>query len=101
MLSQANSFGLTGLNGFPVKVEVYISGGLHAYETVGLPDAAVKESVTFVPVETLEEAIDVPVLHVHVKEVVREVDGRAGEIRALQQTVQRAARAIGRENVRQ
>ena len=44
MLSQANSFGLTGLNGFPVKVEVYISGGLHAYETVGLPDAAVKES---------------------------------------------------------
>ena len=57
MLSQANSFGLTGLNGFPVKVEVYISGGLHAYETVGLPDAAVKESVTFVPVETLEEAL--------------------------------------------
>ena len=44
MLSQANSFGLTGLNGFPVKVEAYISGGLHAYETVGLPDAAVKES---------------------------------------------------------
>ena len=44
MLSQANSFGLTGLSGFPVKVEAYISGGLHAYETVGLPDAAVKES---------------------------------------------------------
>ncbi len=44
MLSQANSFGLSGLNGFPVKVEAYISGGLHAYETVGLPDAAVKES---------------------------------------------------------
>ncbi|MBR0357453.1 MAG: ATP-binding protein, partial [Clostridia bacterium] len=44
MLSQVNSFGLSGLNGFPVKVEAYISGGLHAYETVGLPDAAVKES---------------------------------------------------------
>ena len=44
MLSQANSFGLTGLNGFPVKVEVDISAGLPAYETVGLPDAAVKES---------------------------------------------------------
>ena len=44
MLSQANSFGLTGLSGFPVKVEVYISGGTNAYETVGLPDAAVKES---------------------------------------------------------
>ena len=44
MLSQANSFGLTGLSGFPVKVEAYISGGTNAYETVGLPDAAVKES---------------------------------------------------------
>lgn len=44
MLSQANSFGLVGLNGFPVKVEAYISGGTTAYETVGLPDAAVKES---------------------------------------------------------
>ncbi|MBQ7278399.1 MAG: YifB family Mg chelatase-like AAA ATPase [Clostridia bacterium] len=44
MLSQANSFGLSGLTGFPVKVEADISGGLPAYETVGLPDAAVKES---------------------------------------------------------
>lgn len=44
MLAQANSFGLSGLNGFAVKVEADISSGLPAYETVGLPDAAVKES---------------------------------------------------------
>jgi len=44
MLSQANSFGLLGLKGFPVKVEADISGGLPAYETVGLPDTAVRES---------------------------------------------------------
>ena len=44
MLSQANSFGLSGLKGFPVKVEADISGGLPAYETVGLPDTAVRES---------------------------------------------------------
>lgn len=44
MLAQAISYGLSGLNGFPVQVEVDISSGMIAYETVGLPDAAVKES---------------------------------------------------------
>lgn len=39
-----HSFGLNGLNGFPVLVEADVSNGIPAYETVGLPDAAVRES---------------------------------------------------------
>ena len=44
MLSKILSFGLNGLAGYPVLVEVDVYNGLPAYETVGLPDAAVKES---------------------------------------------------------
>ena len=36
--------GQRGVNGFEVKVEVYLSGGMMALEVVGLPDASVKES---------------------------------------------------------
>ena len=38
------SFGLKGLNGFPVEVEADISGGMPALSIVGLPDSAVRES---------------------------------------------------------
>ncbi len=44
MLSKVQSYGLSGLNGFLVTVEVAVSTGLLEYQTVGLPDAAVKES---------------------------------------------------------
>lgn len=44
MLAKINSFGLQGLVGYPVSVEIDITGGLPGFELVGLPDAAVKES---------------------------------------------------------
>ena len=44
MVSRMYSFGLAGIDAFPVTVEVDVSGGLPAFEIVGLPDAAVKES---------------------------------------------------------
>ena len=44
MLSKIHSYGLVGLQGFAVQVEVDVSLGLPAYDTVGLPDAAVRES---------------------------------------------------------
>ncbi len=44
MLSKITSFGLLGLVGFSVVVEADISLGMPAYETVGLPGAAVRES---------------------------------------------------------
>ncbi len=44
MTSYIQSAGLIGINGFGVKVEVDASKGLPAFEIVGLPDAAIKES---------------------------------------------------------
>ncbi len=44
MLSIVNSFGLIGLEGNVVKVEVDISKGLPTYDIVGLADTAIKES---------------------------------------------------------
>ena len=44
MLAKIQSFGLFGMVGYPVQVEVDVTGGLPAFELVGLPDAAVKES---------------------------------------------------------
>ena len=38
------SLGLRGINGYEVTVECALSGGLPAFDIVGLPDAAVKES---------------------------------------------------------
>ena len=44
MLARIISYALSGLVGFPVTVETDLTFGNEAYETVGLPDNAVKES---------------------------------------------------------
>ena len=44
MFSKVNSFGVSGVGGFPVAVELYITNGMPAFDIVGLPDTAVKES---------------------------------------------------------
>ena len=44
MVSKAFSMGLFGMHAFVVEVECDISAGLPAFDLVGLPDAAVKES---------------------------------------------------------
>jgi len=44
MISKVRSFGVNGINGYGVDVEVDISPGLPKYFLVGLPDASVKES---------------------------------------------------------
>ena len=44
MLSKIHSYGLNGIRGFSVEVEVDVSQGLPVYDTVGLPDTAVRES---------------------------------------------------------
>lgn len=44
MIAKVQSYALSGLEGVCVTVEADISKGLPAYEMVGLPDAAVKES---------------------------------------------------------
>lgn len=44
MLAKINSVSLYGLEAYPVLVEADISNGLPAFDIVGLPDAAVRES---------------------------------------------------------
>ncbi|MCH5165710.1 MAG: YifB family Mg chelatase-like AAA ATPase [Clostridiales bacterium] len=44
MLAKINSYALNGLDGYGVTVEVDIHSGLPAFDVVGLPDAAIKES---------------------------------------------------------
>lgn len=44
MLSQINTCGLMGINGYMVKVETDVGNGLPKFDIVGLPDAAVKEA---------------------------------------------------------
>lgn len=44
MFSKVSSFGLIGLQGLKIDVEVDISRGLPAFDIVGLPDTSVKES---------------------------------------------------------
>ena len=44
MISKINSLGLSGVSGFAVTAECFLSSGLPGFEIVGLPDSAVKES---------------------------------------------------------
>ena len=44
MISKINTTGLSGIQGFCVQVETDVSPGIPAWEIVGLPDNAVKES---------------------------------------------------------
>ncbi|MCK4324048.1 MAG: ATP-dependent protease, partial [Armatimonadetes bacterium] len=44
MLARVNSAAVIGVDACAVQVEVDISRGLRSFTTVGLPDAAVRES---------------------------------------------------------
>ncbi|MEE9274515.1 MAG: YifB family Mg chelatase-like AAA ATPase [bacterium] len=44
MLAKTHSAAMLGVDAYPVEVEVDLASGLPTYSTVGLPDAAVKES---------------------------------------------------------
>ena len=44
MIAKDVAFVISGLDGIPVDVEAEVNQGLFAFEIVGLPDAAVKES---------------------------------------------------------
>jgi len=44
MVSRVRSAGILGIDGYSVLVECDLSGGLPAFDIVGLPDASVKES---------------------------------------------------------
>lgn len=44
MLAKAYSYGLLGIDAYPVGIEIDVASGLPAISLIGLPDAAIKES---------------------------------------------------------
>lgn len=44
MFAKINSFGLFGLDAYKVEAEIDVEGGMPAFDIVGLPDTAVRES---------------------------------------------------------
>ena len=44
ILAKTLSFGVSGVNGFPVRVEVFATGGMPMIDIIGLPDTSVRES---------------------------------------------------------
>jgi len=44
MIARILSFGLQGIEAYPIEIEVSVSWGLPAVNIVGLPDCAVRES---------------------------------------------------------
>ena len=60
MLAAVRSATLIGVDGQPVTVEVHVSSGLPAYQVVGLPDAAVRESRERVRAALLSSGMEWP-----------------------------------------
>ena len=44
ILAKTLSFGVNGVNGYPVHVEVFATGGIPMMEIIGLPDTSLRES---------------------------------------------------------
>ena len=60
MIARVQSYALSGLEGVAVTVETDVSKGLPAYEIVGLPDTAVKESRERVKSAIKNSALEFP-----------------------------------------
>jgi magnesium chelatase family protein len=61
MLAQAMSCAIYGLESYLVDVEVYITSGLPAFDIVGLPDTAVRESKERVRAAIKNQKFDFPI----------------------------------------
>ncbi len=60
MLAKTLSYGLYGIDGFPVLVEADVSNGLPAFEIVGLGDTAIKEAKERVKAGIKNSGLDYP-----------------------------------------
>ncbi len=60
MMAQALSFGVSGVSGFPVQVEVFSTGGMPGMDIIGLPDASVRESRERVNAAILNSGKEMP-----------------------------------------
>ena len=66
MVCSVRSLGLMGIQGYPVDVECSLTGGLPAFDVVGLPDAAVKEARERVRSAVKSAGLDFPVSRITV-----------------------------------
>ena len=73
MFSKITSFALNGLDGVPVEVETDINKGMVAYDLVGLPDAAVKESRERVRSAIRNSALNFPVTKITINPRARDL----------------------------
>lgn len=72
------SLGLSGISGYEVTVECFLSGGLPAFDVVGLPDAAVRESRERVRAAVKTCGARFPVSRITVKPAPRAAEGGDG-----------------------
>ncbi len=61
MLSKILSFGIAGITGYPVTIELDINAGLPGYDVVGLADTAIKESKSRVRAAIKNSAFNYPI----------------------------------------
>ena len=61
MLAKILSFGLSGITGYPVEIELDVNAGLPGYDVVGLADTAIKESKERVKAAIKNSAFDYPI----------------------------------------
>ena len=66
MVCNVISLGLNGVSGYPIAAECALSGGLPAFDVVGLPDAAVKEARERVRSAIKSSGFDFPVSRITV-----------------------------------
>ena len=66
VLAAVRSATLIGVDGQPVTVEVHVSSSLPAYQVVGLPDAAVRESRERVRAAVLSSGLEWPMRRITV-----------------------------------
>ena len=79
------SLGLSGISGYEVTVECFLSGGLPAFDVVGLPDAAVRE---------LSGGTDIAVDNLTEDQVIFAIGNIAGGGRELMEYVRREGSAL-------
>lgn len=66
VMAKTLSMGVNGVNGYPVHVEVFGTGGIPGMEIIGLPDASVRESRDRVHAAIVNSGRDMKVLRITV-----------------------------------
>lgn len=61
MLAKVLTYGLQGISGYPVTIELDINAGLPGYDVVGLADTAIKESKSRVKAAIKNSAFNYPI----------------------------------------